>query len=593
MNDQLPFFNWSLKKVLLTESGSFNKARIKILFTILILSLVKVGVVLWVAYFHEQYFQFARALAILVLYAIILKLLLANKSYVMIVTHVMIWAGILLVWSNIFVSVQKVNVITLQFVFMTIVSSFYFLNRLMGIIYSTLSTLPVMVYLGFSDKISLSLEVTPEGLAAPGPFIIIVLNFITIIMAHYLYHEAFAGNVIEKELLNFQLKKAVEEANKHAQSKSDFLSTMSHELRTPLNSVIGITDLLLDDPANDEQKENLKVLSFSAVSLHALINDILDYNKLDSDKLQLETISVNLRDLMNNVCSGLDIQAKEKGLSLILDIDKDISIQNVITDPTRLTQITYNLVGNGIKFTNNGHIKISLKTLSRNEEHLAIRFSVVDTGIGISTDKHKDVFEPFVQASSNTTRNFGGSGLGLSIVKHLLTLFGSNINLESDIGKGSNFSFDISFVIDKEPAKAKELGNELSYDLTGLRILVAEDNQMNIFLIRKICSRWNIEPTIAENGIEVIEKLQAGSFDVILMDIHMPEMDGYEASRRIRKMDDTVKAAIPIIALTASVSQDMNMKIREVGMDDYVRKPFNSKELYAKLKSIEISTILS
>jgi CheY-like chemotaxis protein len=244
-------------------------------------------------------------------------------------------------------------------------------------------------------------------------------------------------------------------------------------------------------------------------------------------------------------------------------------------------------VGNGIKFTNHGGVTVALKKLDQSGDRVAIRFSVKDTGIGISPEKHKAVFEPFVQASSSITRNFGGSGLGLSIVKHLLKLLESEIQLESSPDKGSTFFFDITFVIDHSRIQTGPTGIETDYDLSGLRILAAEDNQMNIFLLRKLCSRWNVEPTIAENGVEVVDKLHKGMYDVVLMDIHMPEMDGYEATRRIRSMSDEAKAGIPIIALTASVSQDINLKIKEVGMDDYVRKPFNSKELYIKLKSIE------
>lgn len=586
MNIKLPFFNWSLKKLLLTEGDTFNKARIKILFTILIFSILKALMVVLIAYFHNQYFQLQRGAIALTLYVVLLKLLLINKSYVKSIIHVMITLGILIIWSNVFISVQGVNIITLQFVFMVIISSFYFLNRYLGVLYSCISALPIIIFLILSYNQPLHLELSPDELAAPGSFILIVINFITLIVAHYLYIQAFSSNIIEKEELNIQLKEAVEIANKHAQSKSDFLSTMSHELRTPLNSVIGMSDLLLDDPYSENQKENLKVLHFSAVSLHTLINDILDFNKLDSDKLYLESINVNLSELMNNICSGLELQAKEKGLDLILDIDETLKKQYVITDPTRIAQIIYNLVGNGIKFTNHGSITLSLKLISNIEDSIKVRFSVADTGIGISADKLHLVFEPFVQASANTTRKFGGTGLGLSIVKRLLLLFGSDIHLESTPDKGSTFFFDIVFRLDKEVTADGITGVELNYDLTGLRVLVAEDNPMNIFVIKKVCSKWNIEPVIAENGIDVIDKLNSGTYDVILMDIHMPLMDGFEATKKIRNMQDKVKSKIPIIALTASVSEDLNLKIKAVDINDYIRKPFNAKELYNKLKNI-------
>lgn len=585
MNKRLPLFNWSLKKLLQTETDSFNQARIKILYVILMLSLVKGAVVIATAIIYDQPAQLIRALIGMGIYVVLFKTILISASYIKYAINMMIALGIVIIWTNAFVFVQGINIITLQFAFMVIISCFFFLRKYTAFIYATLSILPIIIVFAMSGG-KMHLYMKSGELATPGNFIIVLLNFVTLIAAHYLYHKAFTASIAEKESLNVKLKEAVEVANKHAQSKSDFLSTMSHELRTPLNSVIGMTDLLMDDPHSEEQEENLKVLRFSAVSLHALINDILDFNKLDSDKLQLEAIRVNMGNLMNNICSGLKVQAKEKGLSLNLHIDEELRDLTIITDPTRITQIIYNLAGNGIKFTNYGGVTISLNLMHKSEKGVCIRFSVVDTGIGISADKHQSVFEPFVQASSSITRNFGGSGLGLSIVKHLLTLFNSQIHLESSPNNGSKFYFDIAFELDSARIETGVSGAEADYDLSGLKILAAEDNQMNIFLLKKLCSRWNVEPTIAENGVEVVEKLCSGTYDVVLMDIHMPEMDGYEATRRIRSLADEKRATIPIIALTASVSQDINMKIKEVGMDDYVRKPFSSKELYGKLKSI-------
>ena len=257
----------------------------------------------------------------------------------------------------------------------------------------------------------------------------------------------------------------------------------------------------------------------------------------------------------------------------------------MITDPIRITQIIYNLVGNGIKFTKKGGVTISLKTLDKSDENIRIRFSITDTGIGISADKHEVIFEPFIQASGNTTRDFGGTGLGLAIVKHLLSLFNSTINLESSSNNGSNFFFDVSFKIDNQKVTDTVSVVESVYDLTGLRVLVAEDNPVNALLLKKILTKWNIEPVFAENGLVAIEKLSSEAFDVILMDIQMPLMDGYQATHEIRNLSDPVKSSVYIIALTASVF-NLEQRIKEVGMNDYIYKPFNSKELYNKLKKI-------
>lgn len=587
MGQPLSFFNFSLKKLLLTEPDSFIRAKIKILFTILVLTLLKLLINIIVSWNFNQYFQLGRALLMLMVSVTLLKMLLADKKTVAAITHILILSSLILVWSNVFVTVKGLNIITLQFVFMIILSSFYLLPRYFGVLYAFLSSLPIIIYV-LQGQHLLQGRVSDAELASPGYEIIVVLNFITIIISHYLYHQAFNVNISEKEALNHQLQIAVEEATLAAQSKSDFLSTMSHELRTPLNAVIGMSELLLDNPRNDEEAENLKILRFSAVTLHTLVNDILDFNKLDSDKLRLEAISVDLYELINNICSGLRFQAKEKGLSLITDIDQAIKEQHIITDPTRISQIIYNLAGNAIKFTSKGSVTVSLKTISSDKDNIGIRFAVTDTGIGISADKHDKIFELFVQASTSTTRNYGGTGLGLTIVKRLLKLFRSDIHLISSPNKGSTFYFDVVLKLDKQPAAVHAENAILKYDLSGLKVLIAEDNSINRLLLKKVFSKWNNDPVFAENGQEAIEKISSQVYDVVLMDIHMPVIDGYEAAKAIRKIKDPAISGVPIIALTASVSNNLHKKIKAAGMNDYIYKPFNTENLYGKLKDIPV-----
>lgn len=588
MNPVLPAFNWSLQKLLATETGAFNKARIKILYFVLLLAMIKAAIVCMVAFIDNQEFQLSRAVIAFVFYAMLLKLLL-SKVNVKVLIHSMIWMGLLIIWTNIFVSAHSINIITLQFIFMLILSSFYLLDKNISIIYSCISIIPVLIYLfNLSGDKPITL-ITPEHLSTPGAVAVIILNFVTILLSHYLYHQAFNATISEKEMLNAQLKQSVEEANVLAQSKSDFLSTMSHELRTPLNAVIGMSDLLMEDASSESQKENLQALSFSALSLYTLINDILDFNKLESGRLELESIPVNLAELMHNICSGMSRQANEKGLDLVLKLDEELRDMHVITDPTRITQVIYNLMGNGIKFTRKGKVTVSLKLVEKSEEQLRLIFSVADTGIGIPEEKYRQIFEPFVQASTSTTRQFGGTGLGLSIVKRLLTLFGSDIQLKSTPGKGSEFFFEIDLKHTNAPLPGSRDEATLRYDLSGLRLLVAEDNPMNVLVIKKLCLKWNINPVIVNNGREAMTQLSENTFDVILMDIHMPEMDGYEASRAIRQIADPIRSKTPIIALTASVSHNIHERILEAGMNDYIRKPFNAKELYARLNRIRIT----
>ena len=582
MEQPLSFYNWSLNKILKTEDSNFNRAGIKILFSILVFTLIKALVVISIASAYGQTLQLQRAVVLLLIYSVLLKVLLADKAYTQKVAHIIVWLGLFIIWSNVYLFAQTINILTLQFIFMLILGSFYLLGTRYGVIYSVLSSLPVILYLIFTQEMRIP-GLSAGELASPGMEIIVVLNFITIVICHYLFQQAFKSNIDEKEALNKKLQLAVEEANHAAESKSKFLSTMTHELRTPLNSVIGISQLLLRDSQNREQEESLQILNFSAVNLHSLINNILDYNKLVSDKQGLEDIPVRLDELLADTCRGLRFQAEQKGIDFVLQVDDAIKGNVVLTDPTRITQIIYNLAGNAIKFTEQGSVSVILELLSFEDEQIQIRFSVRDTGIGISVDKQEAIFESFTQASASTARSFGGTGLGLAIVKRLLLLFNSSVQLESTPGRGSKFSFDISFKAGEKSADLLIEESVADYNLSGLKVLVAEDNHMNRLLLKKIFSGWHNVPDFAINGQEAIDKVRLNEYDIVLMDLNMPLMDGFEATRAIRAMQDPVKSKIPVIAVTASASDDIGQRIREAGMDDYLYKPFKVDELYLKV----------
>jgi signal transduction histidine kinase/ActR/RegA family two-component response regulator len=537
---------------------------------------------------NDQLPQFKLGIILLIGYTILLKLLLSHKKYAVLIAHIMIVAGLILILSILFVYAKTINIIALQYVFMMILSAFYLLDSRYGIFYSIVAVIPVFLFMIINGNPQI-LNNTPDGLSSPAYEIIIFLNFNTIILAIYMFYQAFSRNVKEKQLLNEKLLVAVQEANMAAQSKSDFLSTMSHELRTPLNSVIGMAELLSEELTSPEQEENLTILNFSAASLHTLINDILDFNKLGSEKLFLESIAVNLNSLIQNICSGLRIQAKEKGLELILDMDKEIELISISTDPTRISQILFNLTGNAIKFTRTGSVRIEVRLISKDDHKVNIRFTISDTGIGINKEKMDTIFEPFTQASISTTRNYGGTGLGLAIVKRLLALFESNVNLESVEGKGSKFWFDISFNRIIQALENDSSVKEQIVDLSNLKILAVEDNPVNSLLLKKIFQKWNNLPDFARDGYEALIKVAANNYDLILMDIHMPLLDGYETSMQIRQLDDKKKAMVQIIALTASVSSNLNEKIKAAGMNHYLSKPYNPKELYAKVREISIN----
>lgn len=588
MPEKPKFFNWSLKNLLSTIPDALEQSRVKILYTFLILSILKVLIVIPLAYHSNQLPQLKVAFILLFGYTFLTKLLLSHKKFAVLISHLMILMGFLIIIFVLFAFAKTINIMAMQFMFMMILSGFYLLNRGFGIFYSILAVIPVILFMIINGDLQ-NLHNSTEGLGSPAYEIMVFLNFVTMILGHYLFYQALIRNVKEKELLNEKLLIAVKEANIAAQSKSDFLSTMSHELRTPLNSVIGMAELLGDELTSPEQEENIKILNFSAASLHTLINDILDFNKIGSEKLYLESIGVNLHSLVNNICSGLRIQAKEKGLQLLLEIDEELEQIPISTDPTRISQILFNLTGNAIKFTSSGIVKIQVEILDKDADNISIRFSITDTGIGINAEKMESIFEPFTQASTSTTRNYGGTGLGLAIVKRLLILFGSSVNLESEEGKGSKFWFDIAFKRNNQTLDENISGEEQIYDLNGLKILVVEDNPVNSLLLKKIFQKWNNIPDFARDGYEALGKVTANTYDLILMDIHMPLLDGYETTIQIRELADKEKSRIPIIALTASVSSNLKDKIHEAGMNDYLSKPYNPKELYLKLQEITLN----
>jgi signal transduction histidine kinase/ActR/RegA family two-component response regulator len=585
MKKQLPFLNFSLRKVIESEPDSFKQAKIKIVLGILLFSLLKVVIVVLVATRHDQDLQIFRAGAVAILFLSLIKVLLYQPHRILLISHVIVFSGLGVIWSNLFTYSHQINIVTIQMVFMVTLTSYYLIGGMPAALYTVSAIFPVIFYIMTKERGLWHLDAPPQELASPGFELIILLNFLTFVLVHYLYYQAFYRNLNEKESLNQQLIINVREAKALAESRSLFLSTMSHELRTPLNGVIGMTHLLRDT-ALDDQKDNLDILEFSATNLLSMINDILDYNKSELDKIELEAIPVNLSALLQKICSGLTIKAAEKALICKLELDEILKNRVIITDPTRLTQIIYNLAGNAIKFTEYGLVEIKATVLNQSDDRMNIRFCIKDTGIGIATDRQEAIFDPFIQASSDTTRHYGGTGLGLAIVKRLLKLFGSSVRLESQLGNGSEFSFNIEFLLPAENVKAVPEFKVDKTSLKGLRLLIVDDNRVNILLLERLLLKWEIQTLVAVNGQEAVAKLATNTFDVVLMDIYMPIMDGYAATLAIRSLSDPLKAKVPIIALTASVSHNVYAKIKEVGMHDYLPKPFQADQLHEKLQLI-------
>ncbi len=382
-----------------------------------------------------------------------------------------------------------------------------------------------------------------------------------------------ANETLKKK--NHELVIANEKANEAARSKSLFLSTMSHELRTPMNAVIGLAYILLQEDPKPSQIQNLKTLKFSGENLLALINDILDFSKIEANKIQLEEADFNIRDLCHNLKNVFQFKIDEKHLKFILKIDENVP-DFLVGDPTRLNQILSNLLSNAVKFTGKGDINLIIKKKGETDQKIIIEFCVKDTGIGIEKEKQEEIFNSFTQASSSTTRKYGGTGLGLSITKKLLELHNTNISLDSEPGKGSRFYFDISFR-KSEKQLASAPSSEEPFKLIQFRqekVLLVDDNQVNLIVARKFLKQWNLDITMARNGKEAVDQVSKNTFDLILMDLQMPEMNGYDAANTIRQMDGDYYKNIPIVALTASALLEVKEKVHKYGMNDSVTKPF-------------------
>ena len=393
------------------------------------------------------------------------------------------------------------------------------------------------------------------------------------------------NDISERKLAEAELIKTREEALQLSKAKETFLSVMSHEIRTPLNAVIGMSHILMDDNPTESQMENLKILGFSAQNLLMLINDILDFTKIETGNMVLESVNVNLKELVSQTLNSLQFKTAERPVILKSEIDHRIP-KFVKGDNTRLYQILINLLGNSVKFTEKGEIKLKLDLLAETKKSVKVRFEISDTGIGIEPEKIDLIFESYVQASSDTTRKYGGTGLGLAITKSLLHLYNSSISVESEIGKGSKFSFIIDFYRTQESSTLDE--HKTAVEQLKGSILVVDDNEINRILASKVLSKWGLEVDFAENGKLAIDKVMECHYDLVLMDLHMPVMDGMEASREIRKLGGKY-TKLPIVALTASLFSHELETISECGMDGYVMKPFVPNELYSKISHFLIA----
>lgn len=448
------------------------------------------------------------------------------------------------------------------------------LFRIGGRIYFETHFFPLIKMQGFAKEINFDL-IRKDGTYFPA---LLNVNEISSNEGRLVTYRASVLDITDRKKYEKVLLEGKEKAEEATRAKAEFLSTISHEIRTPLNAIVGIGNLIQKTPLDDLQKEYARILQLSSANLLELVNNLLDLSKLEAEKVKLEKRNFSLNELVEVLLHSFKIRSGEKEIELKKELPEDLSGQ-LIGDPVKINQILTNLLGNAIKFTKEGHVKLKVEEIERSDKDVLLQFTVCDTGIGIPEDKLNMIFQEFSQASYDVNLEYGGTGLGLTISRKLLQMHGSELHVSSEEGKGSEFSFALRFEFSAETRPLRSTGSRLTEYLvsSGARILVVDDNNINLFITSQYLREWGLAHKTVESGELAIKAVKETHYDIVLMDLHMPKMDGYEAARAIREICGETQPVI--IALSASGRGDVNLKIKSSGIKASVPKPYNPTEL--------------
>jgi signal transduction histidine kinase len=570
------------RRILTFDSGPLNSARMRILFTCIVTFMVLTAILTVIFIFGSLNLLFYRMATFFVLFAIALYLFLSRRPWRH-AAHLFLITVTLLIWTNVIFVHQSLYVINIQYGMLVIACSYYILGSRDGLRYALAVIFPLLTDIISNDFLNINIPSRQVDVNYTVYGITVVVNFLLILYIHHLFFKSFTKFKTRDASYKRKLELAIIHSQEQSLAKTNFLNTMSHEIRTPLNAIVGMSNLLMAGKVLREQQDDLKVLNFSAQNLMATVNDIIDFNNLDNGKVLLENKPFNLFRIVSNVCGTFKEEAARKGLRFDCAIDEKLMGKMVSGDVLRLSQVLFHLIGNAIKFTEEGFVSVNVNNIKDEKKAIIVDFKVMDSGIGISRAKRQQILDPFKRELPRTQRQYQTT-LGLTIAGQLLKLHDSELKITSSEGKGSSFHFTILYPLTAQQEELDQPLESLKNDqLKNLRILCVDDEKLNLLVVKKILAKWGIEADEAVNGQEAVEMCMTKAYDVIFMDINMPVMDGFEASKIIKSIKNTGFDPPKIIALTASIGAAKDEVTKFPSIDDCVLKPFRPEELKEKL----------